>query len=70
LISAVSNRRAEFIVIWTQDRLYEILYGRLTVKCAQTTACEGFVHGKNMCGRFGYGMCRILETITRLYVNR
>jgi len=50
--------------------VYEILYGRLTVKCVKTTACKGFVHGKNMCGRFGYGMCRILETITRLYVNR
>jgi hypothetical protein len=59
----------QFILIWTQDRVYEILYGRLIVKCVQTTAYEGFVRGKNTCGRFGYGICRILETITRLYVN-
>jgi len=52
-------------MIWTQDTVYEILYGRLTMS-VQATECDGFVHGKNMCGKFGYGMCSILETITRI----
>jgi hypothetical protein len=59
----------EIIVSWAQDTVYKILYGWLTVKCVQATACEGFVHGKNMCGRLGYEMRRMLKTITVLYMN-